>query len=196
MDRLQRLRYVTERYECLQGLRLVPLGIPFLVSAAWRDGQLAWAPGTHGIGPRIWFASLFTLAIGVSRIARGYYRRRFGNVQSAATVRTPLAAFVFTATFVLAASVQPESPSVSIPVVIVSLGLGYVGLVGGVARLHYLAIAGLTALFATLGPLGVAVHARDVLFDQLVGIAFIVIGVGDHVLLRDTLVPVPRVNAV
>jgi hypothetical protein len=196
MDHLQRLRYVTERYEQLQGLRLLPMGIPFLLSAAWRDGQLAWAPGTHGIGPRIWFVSLFAAAIGLSLMARSYYRRRFGNVQSAATIRTPLAAFVFTAVFVLAVSVQADSSSVSIPLVIVSLGLGYVGLVGGVARTHYLAIAALVALFATLGPLDVPLHAREVLWDQLVGISFIVIGVGDHLLLRDTLVPVIRVNAV
>jgi len=196
MDRLHRLRYVTERYEHLQGLRLVPLGIPFLISAAWRDGQLAWAPGTGRIGARIWFVSLFTAAMGVSRIARNYYRRRFGNVQSAATVRTPLAAFVFTAIFVVAASVQPDSPAVSIPAIIVSLGLGYVGFVGGLARPHYLAIAVLTALFSTLGPLGVPLHARDVLCDQLVGIACIAIGIGDHVLLTETLIPVSHVNAV
>jgi hypothetical protein len=196
MDRLQRLRYVTERYEQLQGLRLLPLGIPFLLSAAWRDGQLAWAPGTHGTGPRIWFVALFTAAIGLSLLARNYYRRRFGNVQSAATMKTPLAAFVFAALLVIAASLQTEPSAISIPAVIVALGLGYVGLVGGLARPHYLAMAVLVTLFATLGPLGVPLHTRDVLCDQLVGIAFIVIGVGDHLLLRDTLVPVPRVNAV
>ncbi len=195
MDHLQRLRYVTERYDQLQGLRFVPLGIPFLLSAAWRDGQLAWAPGTTGVGPRIWFISLMTAAISLSLLARSYYRRRFGNVQSSATIRTPLAAFVFTAMFVLAVSVQADS-SLSLPAVIVALGLGYVGLVGGVARPHYLAMAALVALFATLGPFGVPLHARDVLCDQLVGIAFIVIGIGDHLLLRDTLVPVTHVNAV
>jgi hypothetical protein len=196
MDRLQRLRYVTERYEQLQGLRLVPLGIPFLFSAAWRGGQLAWAPGTSGVGAHIWFVSLITAAIGLSLMARSYYRRRFGNVQSAATIKTPLAAFVFAAMFVLAVSVPTDSSSIAVPAVILSFGLGYVGLVGGVARPHYLAIAGFVALFATLGPLGVPLHTRDVLCDQLLGIGFIVVGVGDHLLLRDTLVPVTRVNAV
>jgi hypothetical protein len=196
MDHLRRLRYVTERYEQLQGLRLLPLGIPFLLSAAWRDGQLTWAPGTYGVGPRIWFVSLITAALGLSLMARNYYRRRFGNVQSAATIKTPLAAFVFTVMFVLAASLQTDASSVSIPAVIIALGLGYVGLVGGLARPHYLAMAGLVALFATLGPLGVPLHTRDVLCDQLVGIGFIAIGVGDHLLLRDTLVPVTHVNAV
>src|SRR5689334_209315 len=130
MDHLQRLRYVTERYEQLQGLRLAPLGIPFLLSSAWRDGQLAWAPGTSGVGARIWFTVLIAGAIGLSLIAKTYYRRRFGNVQSAATVKAPLAAFVFTAMFVLAASLQTSSSAIPVPALIVALGLGYVGLVG------------------------------------------------------------------
>lgn len=196
MDRLQRLRYVTERYEQLQGLRLAPLGIPFLLSAAWRDGQLSWVPGTNGIGAHVWFASLVCGAIGLSLIAKNYYRRRFGNVQSAATIKTPLAAFVFTAMFVLAAAVQGDSSPLSVPAIIIALGLGYVGLVGGIPRPHYLAMAGLVTLFSLLGPLGVPLHTRDVLCDQLFGIGFLVIGLGDHLLLRDTLVPVTHVNAV
>lgn len=196
MHYLRRLRYVTERYDQLQGLRLVPLGIPFLLSAAWRDGHLAWAPVTSRIGAHIWFGFLVTAAVGLSLITRTYYRRRFGNVQSVATIKTPLAAFAFTAMFVLAASARANPASISVPAIIIALGLGYVGLVGGIARPHYLAIAGLVALFAMLGPFGVPLHTREVLFDQLVGAGFIVIGAGDHLLLRHTLVPVTHVDAV
>jgi hypothetical protein len=196
MDHLQRLRYVTERYDQLQGLRLVPLGIPFLLSAAWRDGEFAWVPGTTGLGAHIWFVSLITAAVGLSTLAKTYYQRRFGKVQSVATVKTPLAAFAFTVMFVLAASTQADPTSISVPAIIVALGLGYVGLVGGMARLHYLAMAGVVALFAMLGPFGVPVHTRDVVLDQLLGIGFIVTGLGDHLLLRDTLMPVPHVDAV
>jgi len=199
MDHLRRLRYVTERYEQLQGLRLVPLGIPFLLSSAWRSGHLTWVPWTTtaGIGARIWFVALIGAAVALSLLTKAYYERRFGDVQSAATIKAPLAAFVFTAVFIVSASLQPGSQAtVSIPAVIVALGLGYVGMVGGLLRPHYLMMAVCVALFAALGTVGVPFHTRDVLWDQLTGIGFVVIGVGDHLLLRRTLVPVTHVNAV
>ena len=56
-------------------------------------------------------------------------------------------------------------------------------------------IAVCVVLFAALGPLGIALQARAVLWDELMGIGFVVIGVGDHLLLRRTLVPVAHVNA-
>jgi hypothetical protein len=196
MDHLQRLRYVTERYVQLQGLRLVPLGIPFLLSSAWRSGHLAWVPWTTGIGAGRWFVMLMASAVACSLIAKTYYERRFGDVQSTVTIGTPLAAFVFTALFIVAASLQPAAqPTVSIPAVIIALGLGYVGMAGGLVRPHYVTIAVCVALFAALGALGVSYHTRDVLWDQLVGIGFVVVGLGDHMLLRRTLVPVPHVNA-
>jgi len=196
MDHLQRLRYVTERYEQLQGLRLVPLGIPFLLSSAWRSGRLASVPWTTGAGARIWFVTLLAWAVAFSLLAKTYYERRFGDVQSALTLKAPLAAFVFTALFIVSASLQPETqPAVSIPAVIIALGLGYLGMVGGLLRPHYLLMAVCVVFFAALGPLGVPLHTRAVLWDQLIGIGFVVIGLGDHLLLRRTLVPVAHVNA-
>jgi len=198
MDHLRRLRYVTERYEQLQGLRLVPLGIPFLLSSAWRSGQLTWVPWTTtaGIGARIWFVALVTGAVALSLLTKTYYERRFGDVQSALTIKAPLAGFVFTALFIVSSSLQPDTrTAVSIPAVIIALGLGYVGMVGGLLRPHYVMVAVCVALFATLGTVGITLHMRDVLWDQLTGIGFVVIGVGDHLLLRRTLVPVAHVNA-
>jgi hypothetical protein len=196
LDHLQRLRYVTERYEHLQGLRLVPLGLPFLLSAAWRGGHLTSLPGTSGMGPRVWFAALVALAVALSLLVKVYYERRFGDVQSTVRLEAPLAAFVFSALFILAASLQREThPALSIPAVIVALGLGYLGIVGGLLRPHYVVMAISVAAFAVLGPLGVPYHTRDVLWDQLIGVGFVVIGVGDHLLLRRTLVPVTHVNA-
>jgi hypothetical protein len=196
MDHLQRLRYVTERYEQLQGLRLAPLGIPFLLASAWRSGHLTSVPWTSGIGPRIWFVFLVAAAVALSLAAKMYYERRFGDVQSAVTIKAPLAAFVFTALFILSVSLPREAQStVSIPAVIIALGLGYLGMVGGLLRHHYLMIAVWVVLFAALGPLGVPLHTRAVLWDELIGMGFVVIGVGDHLLLRRTLVPVAHVNA-
>ena len=109
---------------------------------------------------------------------------------------TVLAAFVFAivlaGSFVTPASLQP----VSIPSIVIALGLAYAGTVGGTIRPHYFVVAALVALLAILRPLGVPFHTRDVLLDQLVGVALIVIGVGDHLVLRRTLVPVTHVDAV
>jgi hypothetical protein len=194
MDHLQRLRYVTERYEQLQGLRLVPLGIPFLLSSAWRSHQLTWVPWTTGIGGPRWFVMLMASAVACSLFAKTYYERRFGDVQSAVTIKAPLAAFVFAALFIVAESLQPAvQTAVSIPAVIVALGLGYAGMAGGLVRPHYVTMAVCVALCSELGPLGVSLHTRDVLWDQLIGTGFVVIGLGDHLLLRRTLVPVTHV---
>jgi hypothetical protein len=39
-------------------------------------------------------------------------------------------------------------------------------------------------------------HTREVLLDRLVGAGLVVIGVGDHLILRLTLVPVSHADAV
>lgn len=197
MHRLRRLRYVTERYEQLQGLRLVPLGIPFLLSSAWREGRFTWVPGISGAGPRIWFVALSLFAIGLSAAAKIYYQRRFGDVQTAAPARTTIAAFAFSAVLLAAVSLQDllQSP-ISIPSMILALGVGRVGMSGSVIRPHYLAVAATVGAFALSGALGVPFHIRDVLWDRMIGMSFLVIGIGDHVLLRGTLVPVTHADTV
>lgn len=194
MTDLRHLRYVTERYAQLQGLRLIPLSIPFLASSLWRDGQLAWVPGTSGVGPRIWFLALLAVAVGLSFAAKAYYRRTFGDVSPAINVTAALAASVFVGLLIVAGALQADT-SVSAPALIVALGLGYVGLAGGKMRWHYFVVAILVALFAVLGALGVPFHTRNVLCDQLIALSLIVIGLGDHLLLRRTLAPVLHVEA-
>jgi hypothetical protein len=197
MHRLLRLRYVTERYEQLQGLRLVPLGIPFLLSSAWREGLFTWVPGASGAGSRIWFVALFLFALGLSVSAKIYYQRRFGDVRTAAPIRAPIAASAFTAVLLAAVSLQDllQSP-ISIPSVVLALGVGCLGVSGGVIRPHYLAVAATVGVFALSGALGVAFQVRDVLWDRMIGMSFLVIGIGDHLLLRGTLVPVTHDDTV
>lgn len=197
MDELQRLRFVTERYAHLQGLRLVPLGIPFLISAAWRDGQLAWVPGTEGHGAGYWFALLMLLALGISGAVGGSYREHFGSVQPAHPWKAVLALFAFLAVFLGSVwAQQTYGWIVSLPAILIGTALGYLGVVGGQPRTHYLALSALCLVFAMLGSFGVPFHARDVLLDDLIGIGLIVIGVGDHLLLRRTLEPVSHVQTI
>lgn len=195
MTDLRRLRYVTERFPHLQGLRFVPLGIPFLISALWRDGYLEWVPGTTGAGARLWFLALLALAVGCSFLAKAHYQRLFGDVTPAINVTTALAASVFAGLLLVAVALQNDTV-VSVPALVVALALGYVAVAGGQLRWHYIAVAGLVAVFAMLGLVGVPAQTRSVLFDLLIAIGFVVIGIGDHLLLRRTLVPVSHVEAI
>jgi hypothetical protein len=80
--------------------------------------------------------------------------------------------------------------------VVIAVALGWLGVTGGQPRAHYLALAGLCLVFAALGALGISVETRDALLDNLIGVGLIVIGIGDHMLLRRTLEPVSRVEAI
>ncbi len=194
MDDLKRLRFVTERYPHLQGLRLLPLAVPFLISALWRNGQLAGFPGTAGRGAAYWFLGLTLAALVVSTLMGTYYSRRFGSVEPTTRVHSLLAGVGYLS--VLAAAIWAQDQfqtTLSIPIVLIALGLCYVGATGGQLRTHYLALGALALLFAALGPFGASFHAREVLLDALIGFGFILIGVGDHRLLRGTLQPVAHV---
>ncbi len=197
MHDLHRLRYVTERYPHLQGLRLAPLGVPFLLSAAWRNGQLSWVPGTSGHGPGYWFLGLMALALIVSIALARHYRQRFGSVQPARRLKGPLLLCGFLALFFASIWAQDEFYSaISLPAVVIGVALAYLGVAGGQLRAHYIALAAACLGFATLGTFGVSVHARSVLLDEFTGIGLIVIGVGDHLLLRRTLEPVSNVETI
>ena len=197
MDTLRRLRFVTERYPHLQGLRLVPLGFPFLISGAWRSGSLAGIPEITGIAPRYLFLLLLIAAMAVSALAGRYYRRQFGTVQPHPRLGGALALVGFAAALALSVWLQDAfQPAIPLPMVVIGLSVGLLGLAGGHVRWHYLALAALCLMFASSGVLGVPIDTRDALLDNLIGLGLIVIGLGDHLLLRRTLEPVSRVEAV
>src|SRR5258708_36853149 len=75
MDDLRRMHYVTEHYEQLQGLRLLPLGVPFLLSSLWRLTRPGPAPFLSASG----WAVLLASAIVVPALIGRYYSRHFGH---------------------------------------------------------------------------------------------------------------------
>ncbi len=196
MNHLERLRYVTRRYPHLQGLRLVPLGIPFLISAAWRDGQLRWVPGIEQSEPSLWFAALFGVALMAGTLLGSYYRRRYGTVEPVRGWKAPVLFFGFLAVLGIAFSLQDHlQPIVSLPAVVIGTAIAYLGVVDRTIRFHYIVLGALCLLFANLGEFGIPVHARDVLLDDLIGLGLIAVGIGDHLVLRRTLEPVHNVEA-
>lgn len=81
---LERLRYITENYEQLQGLRNVPLGIILLASGVLTY-PFASRPTFSPIMSDAFFYLSFGLLIGVTLlyfIIGDYYERRFGWVQT------------------------------------------------------------------------------------------------------------------
>jgi hypothetical protein len=198
MDSVRRVQFVTKRYLHLQGLRLVSLGLPFLASGAWRAGHLRWLPGAAGAQRDILFGGGYILAL-MTAVALGrYYRLRFGSVQPLPSLPGVLSAVGLAVILVAAVWVQTAFEwhiPVSLPLLIVGLALAYVGIAGGYVRVHYLAVAAATVALATLG-MFVTLNDRDVLFDYLIGGGLIVIGIGDHLLLRNTLEPYPHARTI
>lgn len=191
-----RLRFVTERYHHLQGLRLVPLGFPFLIAGAWRDRQFSWLPVTGDRAPEYWFLGLVAIAVAISIAVGRYYTRRFGAVHQQESLRGQILVVLLYALFITSLFVQNAIPlPISLPIITVAIAVGLLGVAGGHVRTHYIAVAAVALLFAGLGSL-IPEHARAVLFDDLIGISLIVIGLGDHFLLRRTLEPVAHVETV
>jgi hypothetical protein len=182
----RRVLYVTEHYAHLQGLRIVPLGVCFLGSGAWRAGLLGWVPGIAGRGARAWLAASVAIALGVSRVIGARYRRH-GAVRPRATatgVVTLTACFV---SFVMVGRLPPNAWQVSMPVLMVACVLAYLGVVADGLRRHYLVIALACLVFAFAPLLGVPSAARSLALDLLIGVGLIAAGVGDHAALQRVL---------
>lgn len=194
MNQLHRLKYVPRFYPHLQGLRLIPLGTLFLLTAAWNAGVFRWLPGTTGRGPQNWFALLFALALVAAMLLGIYYRRRFGMVRPSHRARGPLMVLAFVLALFFAAWVQDAlQATVSLSLLVIGTAIGYVGLLDGLARTHYLVVSTAVLVLAMLGTFGVSPHMREVLFYGVTGIGLMVVGVGDHVLILRTLKPVSDV---
>ena len=182
MDQLGRITYVTEHYAELQGLRLVPLSIPFLVSAPCRmwlgNGPIARTP---------WFAALFAAAVLASYGFRAHYRRRFGDVRALpirSGARTMIGSLLVLVVFLW---VQPTPSVVPLPLLFVAALLARMAFVADRLRIHYLAISvGCMALTA-MSMLGYSLHALEVAFDLLLGGGLLIAGLGDDRVLRTTL---------
>jgi hypothetical protein len=179
-----RLQYVTDHHAYLEGLRIVPLGVPFLASAAWRAGWLTWWPWTAGRGAERWFWASLATAILSSYPIRAWYRRRWG-ARLPPRRRTGAATLTMSAIGVVVVGLfQPDHVRVSFPLVFVGMELLLLGVVGRGVRTHYLVIASACVVVACLPLAGVSVHLRAIALDLLVGGGLIGAGWGDHRALR------------
>ena len=196
MNQLERVRFVTERYGHLQGLRLIPIAVPFLAAAAWRGGYLPWLSGLSDARAARWFFAAFAAALAISWSMGICYRRRFGWVQPRHRPTSILLFLGFLAALLASWRAQTTFEwSIPAPMIVIGAAIALVGLMGGHVRAAYLGVAAACLLFASLGAIGVPFHTRDVLFDCLVGFGLMAVGIADHLLLRGTLEPQPYVRA-
>jgi hypothetical protein len=185
-----RWRYVTSRYSQLQGARLLPLSLVFLASAWWRAGGIH-LPGDHvPYGAEAWFFAGLACAIAASYVIRRRYARALGSVRQHAT-RTAAIPILGTCALVAfavwlqgALQWRLSLPAVSVAVVLLATGLAHRPF-----RVHYVAAAAVLLAYSALQRFGVSPSALDALFDAVIGIVLLIVGVGDHLLLTRTLYP-------
>jgi hypothetical protein len=197
---LERVRYVTENYERLQGLRLVPFGVSMLLvpvlyflpplGPPW-EGAVTLALTLLGIG-----------ALLLSLVIRNWYEDRFGIVQRAPlggrrSVTLAVAAAAYVASFVVVGQLVTHAP-VNLPLLLFGVVITAVSwpkrrfvahhLVMGVlmVALSLLPLAGVLETTATGGP-----YNLPVLVGSL-GLFCTVTGVLDHRLLVSIMKRLPE----
>ncbi|HUP28460.1 MAG TPA: hypothetical protein VM409_08500, partial [Chloroflexia bacterium] len=197
---LERVRYVTTNYNYLQGLKMVPIGLVFLALAAFQGG---WLPA-----PNVGSAALNITGIGLAFVlawaANLYYSRTFGRVLPAPIIpRNPNWAAiigVWTAGLALLLGTILLDALFHLPVILFGLVMSALIVAYYWPRrsfaAHYLAIAGIIAAISVFPAFGVN---RDnpafssYIFSSLsLGLIFVVGGLFDHILLANTLKPVPE----
>lgn len=200
MRDLERVRYVAGNYERLWGLRFVPVGL-FMFLIAYRDSGLgpSWLqPGQLSAPLLLALALMFVLMW----IAREYYRRTYGRVLQRASGRSVVLDVVIgLAVFGGVLSVNwldfVLQPTVSLTGLVVVSLLALWWFVTGSVRHHYMLLSilllGLTFLPLLKAPFDPRFPFDDSVNASLIsGVGFIVIGVGDHLLLARTFRAVPE----
>src|SRR5438105_439270 len=122
---VRRTLYIAEHYAHLQGLRLVPLGVCFLLSAAWRAGLLSWLPGSVGRGAQLWFLTSFLIAVVASWPIGSWYRHRMGAAAARAGHSGAVTLTMSVVAFVTLASLPPNGWHVSLAMVFVAAVFAY-----------------------------------------------------------------------
>ncbi|MCC6189516.1 MAG: hypothetical protein IT318_10795 [Anaerolineales bacterium] len=183
---LQRVRFVTGQFYYLQGLRIVPIGLYLvLLATGWLGRQ----------GDCTLQLPALLLALALYFVAGRYYERRFGRVQRQSQ-RAAEALLVLVALIVFLAANAIDAVG-QLPVSLTGLGMAsflfaVYAVHGSRYRQHY-AILGVGMLVLSLLPL--AWKQTGLSLDRVLlgafGLAYVVGGVLDHLLLTRTLKPLP-----
>lgn len=186
---LRRLRDVTGNYSQLQGLRLIPVGLVFVANALFWRGSME---------PRV-FALTFAAALLLYAWIGQYYKRAFGRVRRLMRhhARDGLAVALFVVLVFAGAWAERRYnlPFSSSGLAVAGLFL-YLYFSSGSRRRHYLWVAAGFALLSFLPLLGV-ISSGDffgrgtILGNLALGVAYILVGIFDHLYLVKSFKPVP-----
>ena len=195
MQNLAQMRFVTENFGALQGLRMIPFGVWFLIMAV---GDLADIPALRQ--GRLDYPLLLMIAVGVSYWLIGvYYAHTYGQVTP--LPKTKGQKLLANWPFLLFAAGIVLDLLLKLPVSFLAITLSIFFLVpfakGGPAfRWHY-ALIGLVMLAISLLPLFLNSSLKSKFFAPAgayfllgMGIALIVAGVIDHLWLHRFMKPV------
>ena len=184
-NHLRQVRWVIGHYSQLQGWRLVPLGLVFLASGAWRGGLRGWLP--HQVSGRTALAVGIATALALSFPIKRWYRRTFGGARSDSAWRDTAGLFVITAGFIICTVVADRVRMVSIPALFVGCALLSTFIASDGRRWHYAVVASSWLLFSIAPATRLDLSIRATLLDALIGGSLIVCGLGDHRLLSKAL---------
>jgi hypothetical protein len=189
---VERARYITQNYSALQGLKLLPFGL-FMMLTSTRDLNWTW------LGPQgdcTITLPMLIAAILLYFVIDRYYARRFGMVRQKHVDTQWLMGIAFLGlvfgVIILEAAVRPPF---SILGLLISLLLVYAGL-----RTHrwYYWVVGLALALLNLLPILAGFTWRTFASGRFgfwwnisLGLAWVVLGVLDHLRLVSALKPIP-----
>jgi len=190
MTDVQRLRDVTANYPYLQGLRIVPLSIPFLFWGTARIGWMRWLPGSAEVRSSLWFLSVYT-ALAVAVIIGRRYERRFGrvHVRERAMPTVVVIALITVGLMWIQSRIWPDGLGVPLYVVFVGLALMWTGYADHGLRKHYIPIGALWLLVAALDLIGASADLLLTAENLVIAATLLIGGLCDHRVLVHALQP-------
>jgi hypothetical protein len=193
----KRRDYVTLRYPQLQGLRLIPTAFVFLAAAPW-PLHLYHLPGEgQPLAPARWFMIALFVAAAASLPIKRWYESQWGVIgQGLKGFPLPAMVAVIGAMSLAGLFVPAQALPFSLPLAVLALALAVVGSMHYPYRRHYLLAAAVFVALSLLRMLGLPPDVRSALLDAAIGIAIIIVGVGDHRLIATTLQRVGPVKIV
>ena len=194
MNKLTQMRFVTENYEVLQGLRMIPFGLWFLA--------MAWGEFTDIVflqQGRLDYSFILLLAVGgLYWLIGQYYARSYGQVTQ---LRRSLGQKIMSAwPLLLFVAGIVIDVWLMLPVSFLAITLSIYFFVPFIqalplVRLHY-ALVGLVLLLLSLMPLFVGPSLKMQFFAPTgayfllgLGLALVVAGILDHLWLRNMMQP-------
>lgn len=191
MANLPTIHYVTGHFRELQGLRALPLGLLGVSVAAWRMGWLL-PQGAWALRSEVWFFVGLS-AVGLITLALNrWYEERYGQVEPLPVNGEAKVFIGLLMAMTVGSSVHELLPGV-VPVrvdaVIAATAFLWLAHCSGWRRRHFVVVAAGFLCLSLWDRAGLPPEHWLAARDFTWGLALLVGGIGDHLLLRQVLTP-------